>query len=353
MWRRITIAGIGLMVVIAGFVLVRSSAGTPGAAKKHYVGFVPPAMTSPFHVTITTAMRDMADQYGWTVDIQAPASESDAAGFITTVQQLLEKGVEIVSINPIQVDTVIPAVRAANARGVPVLAHNLITPFKEGNVVSYIGYDQWGGAQKLGEYTCQLLAGKYHTTPEQAHGKVFILLGGGDSIHVHRRTGGYIAGLAKCPAVQVVGEQSAEWDRGKGAEVATAALQKTPDIDVFYGNSDEMDIGASLAAERLGLKIGKDYFALGIDGNQTTLDLIRAGKVTATLGVDPYRMGQTVFRTMQKVLDGQAVPQILLTPSVVVDASNLDDYLSGKLWTEPVSGQPELDNGQPTIAEGK
>jgi len=68
-----------------------------------------------------------------------------------------------------------------------------------------------------------------------------------------------------------------------------------------------------------------------------------------SVGVDPARMGETVFKTMQKVLAGEKVPEILLTPSVVVSPDNLADYLAGKLWTEPVAGSPELDNDKPTV----
>jgi ribose transport system substrate-binding protein len=180
---------------------------------------------------------------------------------------------------------------------------------------------------------------------------VFILLGI-DSIFSHRRTGGFKAGLEKnCPNVKVVGEQTAEWLRTKGSEVASIAWQQTPDIDVFYGNSDEMAIGAALAGEQLGKKINEDFFAVGIDGNQPTLDLLKEGKFSATLGVDPVNMGKTVVDTMQKVFDGEEVPEITLTPSVVVTPENLDAYLAGELWTDPVAGAPELDNDQPTIPE--
>ena len=75
---------------------------------------------------------------------------------------------------------------------------------------------------------------------------------------------------------------------------------------------------------------------------------VRPGEVHA-LGVDPPRMGETVFKTLQKVLGGEKVPPIILTPSVVVTPDNLPDYLAGKLWTEPVAGQPELDNDKPTV----
>ncbi len=327
-----------------------AAAGPVSGAGKN-VGFVPPALTSPFHVAMVDGAKAEADKFGWSMDVQAPASEGDFQAFVTTVQQLLEKGVEAISINPIGTDSAITAVKAANEKGVPILAHNFITPFSEGDVVSYIGYDQWGGAEKLAQATCDLLAKKYAMTAAETKGKVYILLGI-DSIFSHRRTGGFKAGLTKyCPNVEVVGEQTAEWLRTKGSEVATIAWQKDPEIDVFYGNSDEMAIGAALAGEQLGKVIGKDFFAVGIDGNPPTLDLLKQGKFSATLGVDPYRMGVTVTDTMDKVLAGQEVPQVILTPSVVVTPENLQDYLDGKLWTDPVAGSAETDNDQPTVPD--
>jgi len=327
------------------------AAEAPAEGTAVNVGFVPPALTSPFHVATVDGATDRSEELGWTIDVQAPASEGDFQAFVTTVQQLLEKGVDALSINPIGTDSAVTAVKAANEKGVPILAHNFITPFSEGTVETYIGYDQWGGAEKLAAYSCELIAGKYDSTPAETTGKVYIL-SGIDSIFSHRRTGGFKAGLEKnCPNVEIVGEQTAEWLRTKGQEVAAIALQQNPDIDVFYGNSDEMAIGAALAAEQLGLVINEDFFAVGIDGNVPTLDLLAEGKFSATLGVDPYRMGVTVINQMQKVLNGEDVPEITLTPSVVVTPENLQDYLDGKLWTEPVAGAPEIDNDMPTVPE--
>lgn len=325
-----------------------AAAPAEGAAT---LGFVPPALTSPFHVAMVDGATARAAELGYKIDVQAPASEGDFQAFVTTVQQLLEKGVAAMSINPIGTDSAVTAVLAANEKGVPISAHNFITPFSEGEVKTYLGYDQWGGAEKLAAYACELIAKKHGVSAADTDGKVFILLGI-DSIFSHRRTGGFKAGLAKnCPNVVVVGEQTGEWLRTKGQEVAAIALQENPDIDVFYGNSDEMAIGAALAAEQLGLTINEDFFAVGIDGNVPTLDLLKEGKFSATLGVDPFRMGSAVVDQLDKVLKGEEVPEITLTPSVVVTPENLQDYLDGKLWTEPVAGSPEIDNDQPTVPE--
>ncbi|MBZ0295317.1 MAG: sugar ABC transporter substrate-binding protein [Anaerolineae bacterium] len=340
-----------ILIVLVMATLSISAVAAQDDGESHYVGFVPPALTSPFHVAMVEGATARAEELGWTIEVQAPASEGDFAAFVTTVEQMLELGVEAISINPIGTDSAITAVVSANERGVPILAHNFITPFDEGTVETYIGYDQWGGAESLAAYTCELIAGKYDSTPEETSGKVFILEGI-DSIFSHRRTGGFLAGLEKnCPNVEVVGSQSAEWLRTRGQEVAAIALQQNPDIDVFYGNSDEMAIGAALAAQDLGLVINEDFFAVGIDGNQPTLDLLADGEFSATLGVDPYRMGVTVIDAMAKIFAGEEVPEITLTPSVVVTPDNLEAYLAGELWTEPVAGFAEFDNDEPTVPD--
>ncbi len=337
-----------LLVIVLAFAAM-SITTSFAQDETHYVGFVPPALTSPFHVAMVEGATARAEELGWTLEVQAPASEGDFAAFVATVEQMLELGVEAISINPIGTDSAITAVLSANERGVPILAHNFITPFDEGEVATYIGYDQWGGAEALAAHTCELIAGKYDSTAAETTGKVFILEGI-DSIFSHRRTEGFLAGLEhNCPNVEVVGSQSAEWLRTRGQEVAAIALQQNPDIDVFYGNSDEMAIGAALAAQDLGLVINEDFFAVGIDGNQPTLDLLADGEFSATLGVDPFRMGVAVIDAMAAIFAGEEVPQITLTPSVVVTPDNLEAYLAGDLWTAPIPGFPEFDNGEPTV----
>lgn len=303
------------------------------------VAIVPPGFTSPFHVAVKDGAVEAAQALGWQVDVVAAEREGDFAGQVAVIEQELQKGVNAIAVNPIDAKAIVSAVRKANEAGVPVFMQNMITPVDKGEVVEYIGYDQWSGAVKLAQYTCRLLGNQ---------GEVFILTGI-PGFHANRRTQGYRWGLQQeCPGVKVVGEQTAEWEREKAVNVATAALLQHPEIDAFYGNSDEMGIGACIAAEKLGRKVNRDVWCLSIDGNDVTLDLIDKGETTATLGVYPKLIGATVIRQMQKVLQGETVPYILETPSIVVDKSNVAAYQADLTWTEPVEGQPELDDGQPS-----
>jgi ABC-type sugar transport system substrate-binding protein len=307
------------------------------------VAVVPPGFSSPFHIAIKEGATAQAQRLGWQVDVVAAEQEGDFSGQVAVVEQELQKGVAAVAINPIDAKAIVTAVRKANRNNTPVFMINMITPVDQGIVLEYIGYDQWAGAAKLAKYTCDLFQAN-----NIEKGKVYILMGI-LGFHANRRTQGYEWGLRQyCPHVQVVGKQTAEWDRTEAVGVATAALQQNPDINLFYGNSDEMGIGACIAAKKLGRTVNKDIWCIGIDGNPVTLELIEKGDITATLGVYPALMGATVIDQMAKALQGESIPYILETPSIVVDKVNLADYRSGSTWSEPVEGSPELDNGTPT-----
>lgn len=315
-----------------------TSSGNP-ANTSTTVAVIPPGFTSPFHISIRDSAIAAGQKLGWHVDVVAPEQEDDFAGQVTVMEQEIEKQVKAISVNPIDANAIITAVNRANAAKVPVFMHNLITPIDSGKVVEYIGYDQWNGAAKLGQYACKLLNGE---------GEIFILTGI-PGFHTRRRTEGFEAALKQdCPKVTIVGEQAAQWERQKAISVATTALLQHPNIKLFYGNSDEMDIGACIAAKKLGRQVNKNIFCIGIDGNPVTLDAIQKGDVTATLGVYPDKIGETVISQMNKYLHGEQLPLILETPSVVVDINKLADYKSGKFWTTPIPGKPEYDNGAPS-----
>jgi ABC-type sugar transport system substrate-binding protein len=328
MSRRFLVA-VGAVVALAAAL----AAGLPAAtAKSTRVAVLAPAYTSPFHVQVRDGAVSEAHKFGWQIDTQAPASEGDFNGQAKIMEAEIQKGVSAISVIPIDPNAIAGAIKDANKAGIPVFGHNGITPFGGGGkVTEYIGYNQWKGAVKLGKLACALLHGK---------GNVFIL-DGIVEFHTHRRAGGFKEGLKSCPGVHIVGEQSAEWLRTKGEEVATAALNAHPDINLFFGCSDEMDIGAALAAKRMHKKV----FTIGIDGNPATLDYIKQGLVTATLGVYPKGMGVVTIDQIKKALGGQKVPYVLETPSTVVTKANLEAYLANKTWTAPIPSKPELDTG--------
>ena len=94
-----------------------------------------------------------------------------------------------------------------------------------------------------------------------------------------------------------------------------------------------MAIGAALAVKERGKEINKDIFCFGIDGNAPTLEMIKNGTMTATLGVYPDKIGETIIEQMYTLHKGRSIPLYTETPVTVVDEHTVDAYMNRSSWT--------------------
>jgi ribose transport system substrate-binding protein len=102
---------------------------------------------------------------------------------------------------------------------------------------------------------------------------------------------------------------------------------KFPDVDAVYGENEDMALGASQAIDARGLKHwdgSKGIITIGADGLVSGMEVIKAGKLTATVDVNSIEMGRAMIDTLvaHEVL-GEDVPQFVRIPTSVVDKSNV------------------------------
>lgn len=304
------------------------------------IGIIPSGSSSPFHQELIHAANKTASESNWTVIILTPDEETNISFQEDAMNTLISGDVDLICLNTLDTDKLADEIREAESANIPVFLYNTLVPAKTQNITEYIGYDQYTGAYTMGVYAARTLADMKNETQETVQGRAFILRGL-PGFHADQRTAGFIDGLSTSPGLEIVGEQVAGWDRETARSITKDVLKEDPTIDIFYGNSDEMAIGAALAVQEFGKKVNDEILCLGIDGNMPTLEMIRNKTMTATLGVYPEKMGETLIIQAKKVLDGESVPIYLETPAVVIDSANLDAYLNGSLWTVPISSEPE------------
>jgi len=330
---------ISILLFMAGTgVLSENILSVPDSS--YNIGIIPSGSSSPFHQELIHAANKTASERNWTVIILTPDEETNISFQEDAMNTLISGDVDLICLNTLDTDKLADEIREAESVNIPVFLYNTLVPAKTQNITEYIGYDQYTGAYTMGVYAARTLADLKNETQETVQGRVFILRGL-PGFHADQRTAGFIDGLSTSPGIEIVGEQVAGWDRETARSIAKDVLKEDPTIDIFYGNSDEMAIGAALAVQEFGKKVNYEILCLGIDGNMPTLEMIRNKTMTATLGVYPEKMGETLIIQAKKVLDGGSVPIYLETPAVVIDSANLDAYLNGSLWTEPVSSEPE------------
>jgi len=306
-------------VALTLLIMVAMGGCTKSAPTKEVVvGFVSPALTSTFHVTLLDAAKAEGAKLGWKVESLAPDRETNFAAQVDMVQALVRRKVNAISICAINDTAIVGAIEQANAAGIPVFVHNSLMDVAGGKIEAYVGYNQRKAGKLCGEYAAELLKKKYG----DYKGKVYLLLGI-PGVHTTERSAGFIEGISAHPGIEVVAQTPANWERQQAMNLALAALKATPDIDLFFGCSDAMAQGASQA----GREAGKDVFTIGIDGNPDTLEDIKNGVVTASCAVYPGEMGRITVQTIKQLLDGKPVERKVETPIKMIDKSNVNELL--------------------------
>lgn len=253
------------------------------------VGLIVSTLNNPFFVTLKEGAEAKAADLG--LELVVLDSQNDAASELSNMEDLLTQGVDVILINPTDSDAVGNAIKAANAKKVPVIT--LDRGANAGEVVTHIASDNVAGGVMAGEYIAELLAGS---------GKVVELEGIAGTSAARDRGQGFNDAIADT-SIEVVAKQVADFDRTKGLSVMENILQAQPEIDAVFAHNDEMALGALKAIE----SAGKNIKVVGFDATDDAVKSVADGGMAATVAQQPSLIGELGVEAAQKVIDGEAL----------------------------------------------
>ncbi|RXG62459.1 sugar ABC transporter substrate-binding protein [Candidatus Atribacteria bacterium 1244-E10-H5-B2] len=278
-----------LIILIVALLVTISSFGVfaEELPKEIVIGWTPPDITGVFRTATHYFEVGAFDAVlnGITVSIiyRAPASHIAFGDQVAIIEDFITMGVDAIAISPIEVEVIIPAIRKANEAGIPVIIVNLLEPIAGVEVVSYIGFDNFecaevsaytvldyfGGPGVLGTgRKVTVEPGEYLdlkwwrdlyatvTTEEKAAIKATgtIIEGVAGGFFSTARVNGFHSVIDEYPGIEIVGMLAADWNREKGIKAAEDFLTANPKgtLDFMWAASNEMGMGAMLAAEAVG-----------------------------------------------------------------------------------------------------
>jgi len=151
---------------------------------------------------------------------------------------------------------------------------------------------------------------------KDANGPVLVIEGLSGDVTSQKRALGFVAELKKqAPGLDVVASLPGDWDSLKAADIANDTLQRNPDLSAIFCANDDMALGAVEAAR----SAGKDkVIVIGVDGTQSALKSIRAGRLNASVAQLPYLMGIRAIEDTKRALAGEKVPEFVDVPTLVL-----------------------------------
>lgn len=301
------------------------------------VGFSTPYLSDPYMVVEMDQTVAALEAEGYTV-LPTVNANSDPGLQVTQVNSLLDQGAGGLVVIPVDGSSIIPALDAAEANGVPVVT--IDTAPAGGKVEMIVRADNI----RMGEQACE-------TIGEAMGGKgtVLELQGILSQSAGAERTSGFEDCMAENFPDMVVIAKPTDWDPAKSTAQAQTALVSNPEIGGIYMQSDDvMYQGVLSVLQQAGrdAKVGEDghVVLVGIDGGVGGLQGIRDGYIDALVSqpLDLYAKYAAFY--LKAALAGEKFKEGPTDHGSVISTyeGNLQDLLPAPLVTKKNVDDPSL-----------
>jgi ribose transport system substrate-binding protein len=257
---------------------------------------------NPFRIAETQSIRDEAAKLGIT-NLTATNANSQFTKQISDVEQMIDSGVQLLVVAPLNSDGWESVFAKAKAKKVPIITIDRkinATPCTD--YLTFIGSDFEEQGKRAADKMAEAMGNK---------GSVAILLGSPGNNVTTLRTKGFKDQIAKiAPDIKVEFEQTGQFSREEGQKVSEQLLQSKPDIGGIYAENDEMALGAVTALKGAGKSAG-DVKIVSIDGTRGAVQAIVDGWLHSVIESNP-RFGPLAFETATKFFNGQPVAQDII-----------------------------------------
>lgn len=239
-----------------------------------------------------------------------PAAQNNA---IETYIQQKVNGLIVVAIDT---NGIMPAVKAADAAGIPVVAIDAILP--AGPQKAQIGVDNEGAGKLIGEHFVKYVN-------DQMGGKAKLgIVGALNSTIQNVRQKGFEAVVKTASGVTMAGVVDGRNTQDAALAAAENLITANPDLSAIYATGEPALLGAVAAVESQGKQgqikvVGWDLTASAIKG-------IDAGYVVGVIQQDPAGMGATAVATLAKIHSGGTVEKTIAVPVTIVTKDNVEPY---------------------------
>lgn len=290
--------------------VLATAADQPAKGK---IAVVISTLNNPWFVVLADTAKARAIELGY--DAIVFDSQNDTAKEAAHFENIIAGGYQAIIFNPTDANGSVANVLKAKAAGIPVFCIDREINATNAATAQMLS-DSYSGCVRLGQYFVKVV-GK--------EGKYAELLGLVGDNNTWNRSKGFHSVVDRYPGLQMVAQQSADFDRAKGLEVMESILQKNPDLKAVFCGNDAMAMGAYQAILSAGKNDQVKIF--GFDGADDVVKLIAEGKIAATGMQFPKLMAQKAAEFADAYIKGQRDFQQKIPVKVeLVTQANVSKY---------------------------
>lgn len=265
------------------------------------VGLSVSTLSNPFFVSLEEGVNTLATENG--TQVISVDAQDDSAKQSNDVDDLIQQGVDVLLINPVDSAAITPAVEAANSAGIPVIMVDRATD--AGEYVTLVASDNVAGGEMAAQYIVDQVGENAST----------LQLEGVPGASATNERGEGFTNVAET-SLNVLDSQSANFDRAEGLTVMENMLQANPDVEAVFAQNDEMALGAIEAIQGAGLS--NQITVVSFDGTEGGIKAVEDGSLAATIAQQPDEMGRLALQAAYDFYAGREIPEKIDSPLELV-----------------------------------
>mgnify|MGYP001199897248 CR=1 FL=1 len=268
-----------------------------------------------FMVALADGIEQKAEELG--VEVVVLDAQGNSSTQISQIQDQLALGVDAIVLAPNNSDELVPGVQMIQEAGKKVVTVDAIVTGEIADAA--VAFNNEEAGKMAADELARLMGDK---------GTALEFEGAKGAYHAVLRGNGFKAGMATHSGIELI-SRDAQWTADNALTITVDGFTANPNINGLFTHNDEMVRGVISGLEQIdkAAKVGEPGHVplVGVDGTPLALERIKAGTQDATINQDPYVMGALALETAVKVLNGETVEKLQLTPPGLITKDNVDD----------------------------
>ncbi len=302
--------------ILAGAVSVALLAiASPSVAKDvKSVGISVGSLGNPGFVIIANTATHLIKKANPNAQVTTVGYDYDLGKQFNEIDNFIAAGVDFIMLNPGDPKAITPAIKKAQAAGIPVVAFDTVADGADAAITT--------DNVMAGRIACQYIVDKLN-------GKGNVIIENGPQVSaVTDRVVGCKDAFSKAPGIKVLSfDQDGKGSRDGGMAVGQGYLTRFPHIDAIFTINDPQAIGTALAARQAHRT---DFFITSVDGSPDIESALKDPNydiIKASSSQDFYEIPKVSVETGLALINGKKPEKpLILIPSTLVTRENVNEY---------------------------
>ena len=271
------------------------------------LGAVYMTLNNPFYEVIDEEIRTVVENHGDILISRDPALSVEKQ--VEEIRNLIDCGVELIFINPVDWTRIEPALEFARIAKIPVIA--IDTNVEDDTLVNCtVVSDNYSAGVQCAE----------HLLKNSSGGKIALLKHSQARSSIDRISG-FLDKISANKNFEVVAQAECLGQLEIAMPAMDEMIKAHPEINIVMALNDPAALGAIAALQNVN-RLG-DVMIYGVDGVPETKEMILSQRMTATAGQSPRKIGRIAADRAYKIFDGKPVEKIIKLPTKLISSENI------------------------------